>query len=337
MVAVFLRVMEYYEGILFLTTNKVGSFDEAFKSRMSLALYYPPLTLDQTEKIWDVQIRRTEQLSVDAAPDDPKQHVKFNRLEIMSLAKELWMMQQSRADWKPVWNGRQIRNAFQTAVALAEWHQLDKESADPINVKREHFEKVAFVSNEFNAYLYTVKHGRTDENLSLRNQHRADQFDRSSQIPWGGLGFAPQQQYPQFQQQQQGLGGWGNLQNSNVMGGGGQAGMTIGAQGLGNNNFQAQTGFGNPLQSGFGAMGNQVTAGAGMASGGLNNTGVGNSGMNNYTMGGQGVGNPAMGNQGMGNQAMANQSVGSGMQTGSINPQGMSGQNIPRQMMGQQQ
>ncbi|KAF4871222.1 hypothetical protein CGCSCA1_v009467 [Colletotrichum siamense] len=337
LVSVFLRVMEYYEGILFLTTNKVGSFDEAFKSRMSLALYYPPLTQDQTEKIWDVQIRRTEQLSVDAAPDDPKQHVKFNRLEIMSLAKELWMMQQSRADWKPVWNGRQIRNAFQTAVALAEWHQLHKESADPINVKREHFEKVAFVSNEFNAYLYTVKHGRTDENLSLRNQHRADQFDRSSQIPWGGLGFAPQQQYPQFQQQQQGLGGWGNLQNSNVIGSGGQGGMTMGVQGLGNNNFPAQTGFGNPLQSGFGAMGNQVTAGAGMASGGLNNTGVGNSGMNNYTMGGQGVGNPAMGNQGMGNQAMANQNVGSGMQTGSINPQGMSGQNIPRQMMGQQQ
>ncbi|KAI8184239.1 hypothetical protein KHU50_001935 [Colletotrichum sp. SAR 10_65] len=293
LVSVFLRVMEYYEGILFLTTNKVGSFDEAFKSRMSLALYYPPLTQDQTEKIWEVQMRRTEKLSKEAAPDDESQQVKFNRLDILALAKELWMMQQSRADWKPVWNGRQIRNAFQTAVALAEWHQQDKNIAGPIDVKREHFEKVAFVSNEFNAYLYTVKHGRTDENLSLRNQHRADQFDRSSQIPWGGLGFAPQQQYPQFQQQQQGLGGWGNLQNSNVMGGGGQGGMTMGIQGLGNNNFQAQTGFGNPLQSGFGAMGNQVTAGAGMASGGLNNTGVGNS--------------------------------------------GMSGQNIPRQMMGQQQ
>ncbi|KAI8300657.1 hypothetical protein K4K59_001436 [Colletotrichum sp. SAR11_240] len=156
LVSVFLRVMEYYEGILFLTTNKVGSFDEAFKSRMSLALYYPPLTQDQTEKIWEVQMRRTEKLSKEAAPDDESQHVKFNRLDILALAKELWMMQQSRADWKPVWNGRQIRNAFQTAVALAEWHQQDKNIAGPIDVKREHFEKVAFVSNEFNAYLYTT-------------------------------------------------------------------------------------------------------------------------------------------------------------------------------------
>ncbi|KAI8282246.1 hypothetical protein K4K56_011238 [Colletotrichum sp. SAR 10_98] len=342
LVSVFLRVMEYYEGILFLTTNKVGSFDEAFKSRMSLALYYPPLTQDQTEKIWEGQILRSERQSIKAAPDDESQHVKFNHLEIMTLAKELWIMQQQRNDWKPVWNGRQIRNAFQTAVALAEWHQQQEKIPGPIKVKREHFQKVAFVSNEFNAYLYAVKHGRTDENLSLRNQHRADQFDRSSQISWGGLGFAPQQQYPQFQQQQQGLGAWGNLQNSNVMGAGGQAGMTMGGQGFGNNNFQAQAGFGNPLQSGFGTMGNQAPGGAGMASGGLNNTSVGNSGMNNYTIGGQGVGNSAMGNQGMGNQAMGtqgvgNQSMGSGMQAGSINPQGMSGQNIPRQMMGQQQ
>ncbi|KAK1624637.1 hypothetical protein BDP81DRAFT_329399 [Colletotrichum phormii] len=81
LVSVFLRVMEYYEGILFLTTNKVGFFDEAFKSRMSMALYYPPLTHEQTKKIWEVQMNRTEGLSVAAAPGDPSQHVRFNRDE----------------------------------------------------------------------------------------------------------------------------------------------------------------------------------------------------------------------------------------------------------------
>lgn len=46
LVSVFLRVLEYYNGLLFLTTNRVGTIDEAFKSRIHLSLYYvsiPPL------------------------------------------------------------------------------------------------------------------------------------------------------------------------------------------------------------------------------------------------------------------------------------------------------
>ena len=34
LVSVFLRVLEYYEGILILTSNRVGIFDEAFMSRV---------------------------------------------------------------------------------------------------------------------------------------------------------------------------------------------------------------------------------------------------------------------------------------------------------------
>lgn len=40
LVSVFLRVLEYYNGLLFLTTNRVGTIDEAFKSRIHLSLYY---------------------------------------------------------------------------------------------------------------------------------------------------------------------------------------------------------------------------------------------------------------------------------------------------------
>jgi len=39
MVSVFLRILEYYSGILFLTTNRVGTIDEAFKSRIHVSLY----------------------------------------------------------------------------------------------------------------------------------------------------------------------------------------------------------------------------------------------------------------------------------------------------------
>lgn len=44
LVSVFLRVLEYYEDILILTSNRVGTFDEAFKSRIQLSLHYDNLT-----------------------------------------------------------------------------------------------------------------------------------------------------------------------------------------------------------------------------------------------------------------------------------------------------
>ena len=50
--SVFLRVLEYYDGILILTTNRVGTFDEAFKSRIRLAIPYSNLNEDQRVEIW---------------------------------------------------------------------------------------------------------------------------------------------------------------------------------------------------------------------------------------------------------------------------------------------
>jgi SpoVK/Ycf46/Vps4 family AAA+-type ATPase len=38
-VSVFLRMLEYYKGLLFLTTNRVGASDEAFKSRVHISLF----------------------------------------------------------------------------------------------------------------------------------------------------------------------------------------------------------------------------------------------------------------------------------------------------------
>jgi len=40
LVSVFLRILEYYDGILILTSNRVEMFDEAFKSRIQVALHY---------------------------------------------------------------------------------------------------------------------------------------------------------------------------------------------------------------------------------------------------------------------------------------------------------
>lgn len=53
LVSVFLRELEHYDGILFLTTNRVQSFDEAMISRIHLALRYEQLGKDARRAVWD--------------------------------------------------------------------------------------------------------------------------------------------------------------------------------------------------------------------------------------------------------------------------------------------
>lgn len=52
LVSIFLRTLEYYEGILFLTTNRVANMDAAFQSRIHVSMAYPDLTEKSRRQIW---------------------------------------------------------------------------------------------------------------------------------------------------------------------------------------------------------------------------------------------------------------------------------------------
>jgi hypothetical protein len=52
LVTIFLRVLEYYEGIMFLTTNRVETFDAAFQSRIHISLEYKELDAKSREAVW---------------------------------------------------------------------------------------------------------------------------------------------------------------------------------------------------------------------------------------------------------------------------------------------
>ena len=52
LVSIFLRVLEYYEGIMFLTTNRVQTFDAAFQSRIHISIEYPELDAKSRKKVW---------------------------------------------------------------------------------------------------------------------------------------------------------------------------------------------------------------------------------------------------------------------------------------------
>ena len=51
-VGIFLRLLDYYQGFLFLTSNRSEVIDEAFKSRITLSLDYPKLSPKSREEIW---------------------------------------------------------------------------------------------------------------------------------------------------------------------------------------------------------------------------------------------------------------------------------------------
>ncbi|EPE07210.1 aaa family ATPase [Ophiostoma piceae UAMH 11346] len=52
LVSIFLRELEYFRGIIFLTTNLYDTIDTAFRSRVSLHLLFRPLTIEARLSVW---------------------------------------------------------------------------------------------------------------------------------------------------------------------------------------------------------------------------------------------------------------------------------------------
>ncbi|KAL7626245.1 hypothetical protein AAE478_003015 [Parahypoxylon ruwenzoriense] len=95
MVSVFLRALEYYGGILFLTTNRVGTFDDGFKSRIHIPIRYTELGFPSRLQIWRNLCDRV-----------PGGGVDVDERGLQTLA---------RHDL----NGRQIKNVIKAAESLA--------------------------------------------------------------------------------------------------------------------------------------------------------------------------------------------------------------------------
>lgn len=53
-----LRIVEYFNGIMFLTTNRFNAIDSAFKSRIHLSISYPTLPTDDKKQLWQDCITR---------------------------------------------------------------------------------------------------------------------------------------------------------------------------------------------------------------------------------------------------------------------------------------
>lgn len=56
-VGIFLRLLEYFEGVIFLTTNRLEVIDPAALSRVTLVLRYPNITPEVSKVIWQQNLR----------------------------------------------------------------------------------------------------------------------------------------------------------------------------------------------------------------------------------------------------------------------------------------
>lgn len=65
MVGIFLRLLEYYSGIIFLTSNRVKILDKAVKSRIHLSLKYDKLLIEQKLDIWRIVIKQLSDITAD--------------------------------------------------------------------------------------------------------------------------------------------------------------------------------------------------------------------------------------------------------------------------------
>jgi hypothetical protein len=138
-----------------------------------MSLYYPRLNEASTKKVWEVNMDRSKVLWQEKIQFDDK-----NVDEIMRYAIEHF---KELKKTKSTWNGRQIRNAFQTAIALSEYEaQRDakKYKLDTVPkacLQKSHFEQVARASSHFDRYL-KEPWGGTEGDLAREGFERRDEL-----------------------------------------------------------------------------------------------------------------------------------------------------------------
>ncbi|KAH8897599.1 P-loop containing nucleoside triphosphate hydrolase protein [Thozetella sp. PMI_491] len=109
LVSVFIRVLEYYQGVIILTSNRATAIDPAFESRIDITLAYKELTEDARVQVWRNFLQKLDT------------ECSIGEEDIVRLAAA------------PL-NGRQIKSAIKTARILATGKQkpLDIEDLEVV-------------------------------------------------------------------------------------------------------------------------------------------------------------------------------------------------------------
>ncbi|KAF5613304.1 TOB3 (member of AAA-ATPase family) [Fusarium subglutinans] len=128
LVAVFLKHLEYFSGIVFLTTSRLSSIDAAMKSRIHLSLSFGPPEAEVRRQIW--------KQNLEAVPVD---ETEIGGKELSSQAAEDLIHHKL--------NGREMSNALNTARTLARFEE--------VKLSLQHIETVLKVGQTFRKHIET--------------------------------------------------------------------------------------------------------------------------------------------------------------------------------------
>ena len=145
LVSVFLRELEYFDGILFLTTNRPGSLDEAFQSRIHITIGLPELDAKSQLEVWTIFVK-----DLNLSKDEKINILKFVDEDIKNNGNL---------------NGRQIRNGVRTALALA--------AQKGERISKDHVRDVLEIGRDFTKYLHDVNRMNLEQR-AVALGHRAN-------------------------------------------------------------------------------------------------------------------------------------------------------------------
>ncbi|KAM0258112.1 hypothetical protein ACHAQJ_004017 [Trichoderma viride] len=128
LVSVFLRVLEYYQGIMFLTTNQIAQFDVAIPSRIHVSIQYRSLNASQMKQIFKGFI---DPLNSKGLVDDYDDILEWLNDDVYNIG----------------FDGRQIRNIVTTSLGLARAEQKHKNGKGKLCKK--HLKAVVYNARSF--------------------------------------------------------------------------------------------------------------------------------------------------------------------------------------------
>jgi len=136
---VLLRVLEYFDGILILTTNRIKTFDIAVQSRVHLAVRYEQMPVDIRKRLFMNFLKQCK----DSNTED-------------KAAIEKWVDE----EFEDEIDGRQIRNVLSSAMGLSRSPDNPSGKLRLIDIKR-----VLKMTNQFQLHLrdQRVQASRTDQ------------------------------------------------------------------------------------------------------------------------------------------------------------------------------
>ncbi|GKT47250.1 ATPase family AAA domain-containing protein 3 [Colletotrichum spaethianum] len=162
LVSIFLRTLEYFNGIMFLTSNRVGAFDQAFQSRIHITIGMPEFDEALRKEVWKIFIKDLGRNRRDGSP------ALLSHDECRALGSEVvtsWASQ-------PL-NGRQIRNCVRSALALAENKGLKPNAS--------HFNNVIKLGNAFTQYMNKLQKAEAEEIAQIKGDRLAAMKDLMAQ------------------------------------------------------------------------------------------------------------------------------------------------------------